>query len=158
MCSRSNYQHEPAEEQVEEDDRIQGQFSLTLGNHLSQKGYRTSFKKIDTQSCPQETGNYDCEFEDWRQPAFDEYHGKRGHIDGEQTVAEQTGGLEEGPSYDFAYIVEPRKFALRYTTTDPTHIITKIDVMIVLESDSVRKDSVAESSRHNASGPQRSPS
>jgi hypothetical protein len=41
MRSRSNYEHEPAEEQVEEDDRIQRQFSLALGNHLSHKGYWT---------------------------------------------------------------------------------------------------------------------
>jgi hypothetical protein len=54
-------------------------------------------------------------------------------------------------------MVEPRKLALRYTTSDPTHMITKIDVMMALESDSVRKDSVAESSRQRASGPQRSP-
>lgn len=54
-------------------------------------------------------------------------------------------------------MVEPRKLAFRYTTKDPSHIITKIDVIIAFDYDSVRKERVAESRRHSTSGPHRSP-
>jgi hypothetical protein len=54
-------------------------------------------------------------------------------------------------------IYEPKKLALMNTTIDPIHIITKTEVIIVLLSLSVRIDKVAQSRRHNTSGPQRSP-
>ena len=47
--------------------------------------------------------------------------------------------------------------ALRKTTSEPSHIVTKMEVMMVFESDSVLKESVAESRRQSASGPHRSP-
>jgi hypothetical protein len=33
--------------------------------------------------------------------------------------------------YDIYYIYEPKKLALRYTTSEPTHITKNIDVIIV---------------------------
>ena len=55
------------------------------------------------------------------------------------------------------YIFDPRKFAFRKTTKDPTHIITKIDVIMVDADSFVRIERVTERSKQRRKGPQRSP-
>jgi hypothetical protein len=37
-CSRSNDEHEPAEEQVEEDDGVEGQLPFMNWNHFANEG------------------------------------------------------------------------------------------------------------------------
>jgi hypothetical protein len=39
LVDASDYQYEPAEEEVKEDDRVEGQFSLTGRDHLANEGY-----------------------------------------------------------------------------------------------------------------------
>ncbi len=53
---------------------------------------------IITESSPEETSHHDGQFEDGWQPAFDEDHHEGSHVDGEKTVSQQTGALEEGPT------------------------------------------------------------
>ena len=60
-------------------------------------------------------------------------------------------------NYLIFYMFEPRNLAFRNTTNDPTHIITKTEVMIVDADYWVRNAKVAESIKHNKNGPQRSP-
>lgn len=54
-------------------------------------------------------------------------------------------------------ISDPRKLAFRQTTKDPTHMMTKIEVIIVLLSLSVRIDRVKQRSKHSTKGPHKSP-
>lgn len=55
------------------------------------------------------------------------------------------------------YIYEPKKLALRYTTSDPTHIIKNIDVIIVLASLLVLNAKVHDNSNVSKNGPHKSP-
>lgn len=55
------------------------------------------------------------------------------------------------------YILEPRKFAFRYTTKEPTHIIKKMEVMIVDADSWVRRAKVNDNSKDRINGPHRSP-
>ncbi len=52
---------------------------------------------------------------------------------------------------------DPKKFAFIHTTIDPTHIITKIEVIIVC-CDSVDLNAkVVDNNKHNKNGPHKSP-
>ena len=55
------------------------------------------------------------------------------------------------------YILDPKKYAFIQTTTDPIHIITKIEVIIVVSDSCVLNAKVVESKRQSKNGPHRSP-
>lgn len=54
-------------------------------------------------------------------------------------------------------ISEPKKLALTKTMREPTHMMTKIDVMMVFVSPSVLIDRVVQRRRHRSKGPHKSP-
>ena len=84
-----------------------------------------------THGGPNKTTNNQYQLnEAWEKVSHQPSH-QRNHIQGEQTVAQQTSTLEKGPELGEIYMLEPRNLALRKTTNEPTHMITNTEVMIV---------------------------
>lgn len=55
------------------------------------------------------------------------------------------------------YILDPKKYALSHTITEPIHMMTKMEVIIVCCDYDVLKASVVDNNRHNTNGPHKSP-
>ena len=52
---------------------------------------------------------------------------------------------------------DPKKYAFSQTTSEPIHIITNIEVMIVCCDSEVLNASVVDNIKHNTNGPHKSP-
>lgn len=122
---KSNYQHEPTQKEVKQDYRVKSQFSFIDRNHLSHESYRSYLVKMlhreaQTKLNPTIASLKTPGIQSWT-----------------KTIRREAAfiGKRQYPSKLAAWkklISEPKKLAFKNTTKDPTHMMTKIDVMIVL--------------------------